>query len=148
LSEGPQEPVRIGAGATVQMAFACENISTDPVGRLSFQNVIDQLNATQFPAGTPSFFAVFGFISTTAQHLVQCRVEVMPQRGSQPIAAQQLQDIPFTPDRPGHRSICGFPGIAWPEPGEYVVRFTTRGQTIASFPIRVVQVQLPTPPAR
>ncbi len=135
--EGTPE-VRIASQISIQMAFACENISTDPQGRMSFQNVIDGLTALNFPAATSSFCAVFGFIRSTPGFLMQCRVEVLPPVGD-PIISQAIQDMAFRPDQGAQRAIVQMPGITWPTPGTYTVRFTSRGETICQFPVRLDQ---------
>lgn len=142
MEEITPEPIRVATGVAVQMAFACENISTDPAGRLSFQNVIDQLNAVTFPAATPSFFAIFSFMRSTPGFLMQCRVEIVPPVGD-PIVSQALQEMAFHSDSLIARAICGLPGIMWPTPGEYIIRFTSMGSPIVAFPLKVNQIQLP-----
>jgi hypothetical protein len=103
---------------TTQMAFACENISTDFAGRMSFQNVIDTLSAATFPAQTPGFFVVFGFASQTAGFLINPRMEIIGPDNAKLVEAKS-QDLPFRPDVPIARAIFGFPGISWPIPGTY-----------------------------
>lgn len=136
------EPIEIASNVAVTMAFACENFTTDPMGRISFNNIIDALTAATFPASTQSFFTVFGLSRKTPGFLLQCKVEVLPPTGT-PLVAQVLQDLSFTSDKPGNRVVSGFPGITWPSPGEFTVKFTSRNNAIASFPIRVLQAQLP-----
>lgn len=129
------------------MAFACENVSTDPFQRITLHNIMDQLNSSEFPTTTPMLFAVFGFQRVIPGFLVQCRVEVVPEAGD-PIAAQTLQDMAFRPDQMTQRAVVGFQGVIWPKAGEYTVRFTSRGVKIASFLLRVVQIQPPIQPGR
>jgi hypothetical protein len=133
-------PIRIATDVSVQMAFACENFSTDPLQRVTFHNIIEQLNSPVFPIATPFIYVVFGFQRTVPGFLVQCKLEVVPPEGD-PIVAQSLQDMAFRPDQMTQRAIVGFQGLVWPNPGEYNVRFSSRGQTIASFYVRAVQVQ-------
>jgi hypothetical protein len=126
----------------VQMAFACENVSTDPMQRVSFHTVVEQLHSPAFPVATPLLYMVFAFQRRMPGFLVQCAIEVIPPQGD-PIAAQAIADLAFRPDQMTQRAIVGFQGILWPSDGEYVVRFTSRGTPIASFVLRVVK----TPPA-
>src|SRR6202011_3232243 len=49
-SPGPTESGFTLGRPTVLMAFACENVSTDFAGRVSFQNLIDALLTPSFPA--------------------------------------------------------------------------------------------------
>jgi hypothetical protein len=121
---------------TIQMAFACENISTDPAGRVSFQNVIDTLNASSFPATTPGFFVVFGFISQTAGFLMRPRVQIIRPNNEMLLEAP-FQDMAFRPDVPIARAILGFPGISWPEPGPYIVTFSANNVVLASFTVTI-----------
>ena len=136
------EPIRIASDVNVQMAFACENFSTDPMQRVTFHNIIEQLNAPQFPIQTGLVYVVFGFQRNVPGFLVQCNVEIVPPTGD-PVASQTLQDLAFRPDQMGQRAIVGFQGTVWPTPGQYTVRFTSRAQTIASFVLSLVQVQPP-----
>lgn len=140
----PPESIRVGTNVSVVMAFACENISTDPAGRVTFHSVIDGLTAVNFPASTAGFWVVFGFVRSVSGFLMKCRVEILPPAGS-PLVSQPIADIAFRPDQLAQRAICGFPGIAWPAPGEYQVRFLSMDRTIASFPLRIAQAQLAAP---
>jgi hypothetical protein len=91
---------------------------------------------------------VFGFVRSMSGFLMKCRVEILPPEGG-PLVAQPIADIAFRPDQLAQRAICGFPGIAWPAPGEYQVRFVSMDRTIAQFPLRIAQAQAqPQPPAR
>jgi hypothetical protein len=134
--------IRIADDVTVQMAFACDDFSTDPFQRITFHNVAEQLNSTVFPANTPMLFAVFGFQRSMPGFLMQCRVEIVPSEG-EPIAAQTLQDMAFRPDQMTQRAIVGFGGVNWPKPGTYTIRFTSRGMTIAAFTIRLNHIPPP-----
>lgn len=135
--------IRIAADdLTVQMAFACDDFSTDPFQRVTFHNIAEQLNSPVFPATTGMLFAVFGFQRTMPGFLMQCRVDILPPEG-EPIAAQALKDIAFRPDQMSQRAVVGFGGVTWPKPGTYTVRFTSRGNTIAAFTIRLTQIAPP-----
>lgn len=136
------EPVRIASDVSITMAFACENFSTDPMQRQTYHNVIDQLNALAFPVQTQQLYVVFAFQRTIPGFLVQCVVDILPPAG-EPIRAQPVQDLAFRPDQMLQRNIVAFFGMTWPTPGEYTVRFTSRGNVVASFIIRLVQVQPP-----
>lgn len=138
------EPIRIASDVSVQLAFACENISTDPMHRVTFHNLIEQLNAPSFPVQTPMLYMVFGFQRMLPGFLLQNRVEILPATG-EPVASQALADLAFRPDQMNQRAIMGFSGIVWPAAGEYTVRFTSRGATIASFVLRLAHVPA-TPP--
>jgi hypothetical protein len=104
--------------------------------RVTFHNVVEQLNAPQFPVQTPMLYTIFGFQRTVPGFLLQNRVEIVPPIGP-PLAAQSLADLAFRPDQLTQRAILGFAGIIWPQAGEYTVRFTSRGSTIASFILRL-----------
>lgn len=135
-------PIRIASDVTIQMAFACENFSTDPFQRVTFHNIVDQLTSNVFPATTGMLFVVFSFQRDMAGFLMQCRVEILPESGD-PIAAQNISDIAFKPDQVSQRAIVGFGAVTWPKPGMYTVRFTSRGETVASFRLRLAQVAPP-----
>jgi hypothetical protein len=146
MQQSGPEPIRITTDANVQMAFACENFSTDPMQRVTFHNIVEQLNAPQFPIQTGLLYVVFGFQRSLPGFLVQCKVEIVPPTG-EPIASQSLQDLAFRPDQMGQRAIVGFQGTVWPMPGQYTVRFASRDKTVASFVLTVAQVQPQAPPA-
>ena len=135
MSEGPEVVL---LAPTVQMAFACENISTDPGGRVTFVNVVDALYAATFPASTASFFAIFGFVSQRAGFLMKPKIEIVGEAGT--VATAVLQDMTFKPDAPVARAIVGFPGITWPVAGNYVVKFFANNEVRASFSITVMPV--------
>lgn len=125
------------------MAFACANISQDLQQRLFIHEIIDQLNAVAFPVLTPSLYVIFSFQRNLPGFLLDCVVDVVPESGD-PVASQTLQDVVFRPAQPNNRQIIGFSGITWPKPGNYVVRFRSRGNTIASFVLPLILVQPPT----
>lgn len=141
------EPIVIADDVSVTMAFACENFSQDPQQRLYFHTVVDQLNALTFPIVTPSLIVVFSFQRSLPGFLMQCVVDIVPNNGD-PVASQPLNDVVFKPDQPNSRQIVILAGITWPRPGNYVVRFRSRGKTLASFVLPVVQVQLAGPTKR
>jgi hypothetical protein len=131
---------RIADDVTVQMAFACDGFSTDPFQRVTFHNIAERINSPVFPAATGMLFVVFGFQRSVPGFLMQCRVEILPPQG-EPIAAQAIADMAFRPDQMSQRAVVGFGGVTWPQSGAYTVRFTSRGKTIASFTIELVEVQ-------
>jgi len=138
--------IRVADDVTVQMAFACDNFSTDPFGRVTFHNIAEQLTSPVFPVTTGMLFVVFGFQRSLPGFLMQCRVEILPEQG-EPIAAQAIADIAFRPDQMSQRAVVGFGGVTWPGPGVYTVRFTSRGRTLAAFTIRLTQAQQQPPPS-
>ncbi len=146
---GTDEPVefRIANDVTVQMAFACDDFSTDPFQRVTFHNVAERINSPIFPATTGMVFVVFGFQRSMPGFLMQCRVEILPSQG-EPIATQAIADMAFRPDQMSQRAVVGFGGITWPNPGPYMVRFTSRGKTIASFTLELAAMQPPPPSAQ
>jgi hypothetical protein len=127
---------------TIQMAFACENISTDPTGRLTFVNVVDGLFAPIFPASTASLFAIFGFVSQTAGFLLKPKIEVTAEDGTV-VASAVLQDMAFKPDAPVARAIVGFPGITWPAGGNYMFKFFANNVVRASFSVKISPIPTP-----
>lgn len=137
--------IRVADDVTVQMAFACENFSTDPFGRVTFHSISEQINSPVFPMTTGMLFVVFGFHRAMPGFLMQCRIEILPEAG-EPIAAQAIADIAFRPDQMTQRAVVGFGGITWPKPGTYTVRFTSRGRTLCAFSMNLVQVKPQNPP--
>ena len=101
------------------MAFACENVASDPGGPVSFQNIMDGIAAVEFPAPTGRWFAIFCFISDVAQTITNCRVVVAPERG-EAIAQTALKDLTFTADSQISRNVVAFQGLTWPYPGRYL----------------------------
>lgn len=142
---GKDEPVefRIANDVNVQMAFACDDFSTDPFQRVTFHNIAERINSPIFPATTGMLFVVFGFQRSMPGFLMQCRVEILPAHG-EPIATQAIADMAFRPDQMSQRAIVGFGGVTWPNPGLYTVRFTSRAKTISSFTLELAAVQPPT----
>jgi hypothetical protein len=121
------------------MAFACENVASDPGGPVSFQNIMDGIAAVEFPAPTGRWFAIFCFISDVAQTITNCRVVVAPERG-EAIAQTALKDLTFTADSQISRNVVAFQGLTWPFPGRYLIRFiANRDDVLASFPMLVYQ---------
>jgi len=121
------------------MAFACENVTSDPGGPVSFQNVMDGIAAADFPAPTGRWFAIFCFLSQVEKTVTNCRVVIAYQSG-EVIAQQALKDMTFTADNPVSRNVVRFHGLAWPYPGGYFIKFiANRDDVLASFPMWVQQ---------
>jgi hypothetical protein len=120
----------------VQMAFACENVTSDQ-GAVTFQNILDGIAADDFPARSGRWFAVFCFFSQGPQTVTNCRVVIEDQKGEQ-IAAQALKDLTFTPENPISRNVVSFQGLSWPFPGGYLIKFVAnRDDVLAYFPMWV-----------
>jgi hypothetical protein len=136
------DPVVLPDTVSVTMALACENFSQDPQQRIYLHTVIDQLNAVAFPVTTNAFFVIFAFQRKSPGFLMQCKIDIVPENG-EPVASQVLKDVVFSPDSPTSRQIVGFAGVTWPKPGNYVVRFLSRGKVIASFVLPLAQIKLP-----
>jgi len=124
----------------IQMAFACENVSSAPGGAVTFQNVMDGVAAADFPAATGRWFAIFCFFSEGAQNVANCRVIIEDAKGEM-IAQQGLKDMTFTPENPISRNVVRFHGLSWPYPGGYLVKFiANRDDVLAYFPMWVQHV--------
>lgn len=123
----------------IQMAFACEGVSNDMFQRVSFNNVIDQLNAVSFPVTTPQLFVVFGFEASIPGILSDVNVIIESPSGGDPVIKARLNDVPLTPDRPYARLVSGFGGIVWPAPGRYPVKLTCGKRVLASFTLDVTK---------
>ncbi len=121
----------------VQMAFACEDVTSEAGGPVTFKNVMDGVVASDFPAPTGRWFAIFCFFSLEAQHLANCRVVIEHGKGEL-VAEKALKDVDFTPNNPISRNVLSFQGLQWPYPGGYLVKFLANGDdVIAYFPIWV-----------
>lgn len=132
---------------SVQMAFACENVTSDPGLPVSFHNVMDGIGAPDFPATTGRWFAVFCFSSPVEQTVGNCRV-VIEDEGGEAIAQTRLKDLNFTADSQTSRNVVGFQGLAWPYPGRYSIKFiANRDDVLATFPILVQHAPSPDEPA-
>jgi len=120
------------------MAFACENVASDPGGGpVSFQNVMDGIASPDFPAPTGRWFAIFCFFSQVEMTISNCRVSIENQRG-EIIAQKTLKDMTFTPTHQIARNAVAFQGFAWPYPGHYLIKFVAnRDDVLASFPMWV-----------
>jgi hypothetical protein len=124
------------------MAFACENVTSEPGGPVSFQNVVDGIAAGDFPAPTGRWFAIFCFFSQVERTIANCRVVIADERG-EVIAQRALKDLTFTADGQMSRNVVGFQGLAWPYPGRYFIKFiANRDDVLASFPMLVQQAPL------
>ena len=127
----------------IQMAFACDGVSQDMFQRVTFSNVIDDLNAPRFPIQTAQLFIIFGFEANIPQIISRVKVSIEAP-GGQKLAEQALQDMAFTTDRYRHRLISGFVGLIWPAEGRYTCKATSGDRVLASFTITLRQI--PTPP--
>jgi|GEM_PF-2297806 len=128
---------------SVQMAFACENVSSDSGGPVTFQNVMDGIAAADFPAPTGRWFAIFCFFSQVEKTVKNCRVAIADQRG-EVIAQTGLKDMRFTPESQIARNAVAFHGFAWPHPGLYFIKFiANRDDVLASFPMWVQHAPSP-----
>ena len=128
---------------SVQMAFACENVSSDSGGPVSFQNVMDGIAAADFPAPTGRWFAIFCFFSQVEKTIKNCRVGIADERG-EVIAQTGLKDLTFTPKSQIARNAVAFQGFAWPYPGRYLIKFiANRDDVLASFPMWVQHAPSP-----
>ncbi len=127
----------------VQMAFACEDVTSESGGPVTFKNVMDGIVASDFPAPTGRWFAIFCFFSVEAQHFANCRVVVEHENGES-VAEKTLRDLDFTPHNPISRNVVSFQGLQWPYPGGYVVKCMADGDNIlAYFPIWVQHAPAP-----
>jgi hypothetical protein len=120
------------------MAFACESVSHEPESPISFNNIMDGIEAADFPAPTPRWFAVFCFFSPVASTLTNCRVVIEDARG-EPIAQARLRDVRFTAESQISRTVVGFQGVVWPYPGRYFVKFITGTDSVLAFFPMMVQ---------
>jgi hypothetical protein len=125
------------------MAFACENVTGDPGGPVSFQNVMDGIGAPDFPALTGRWLAIFSFSIQADLTLPNCRV-IVAHEGGEVIAQTQLKDLRFSANSPVSRSVVAFQGLTWPHPGRYLITFiANRTDVLASFPMLVQHVPAP-----
>jgi hypothetical protein len=121
------------------MAFACENVTSEPGGPVSFQNIMDGVAAGDFPAPTGRWFAIFCFFSQVEHTIANCRVVIADESG-EVIAQRALKDLTFTADSQISRNVVGFQGLTWPYPGRYLIKFiANRDDVLASFPMLVQQ---------
>ena len=123
----------------VMMAFACEKVSSEPGKPISFENMLDGIEAADFPAPSNPFFAVFCFYDNRESTISKCRVLVGHESGE--IVAQiSVKDLRFARDRPISRNVVRFQHLTWPYPGWYEVKFMANGDDVlAIFPLLVQQ---------
>lgn len=122
---------------SVMMAFACESVSAEPASPISFNNILDGIEAADFPAPTGRWFAVFCFYSPAEGSVGNCRVTVAHQSGEM-IAQTGVKNLTFTQSNPISRNIVNFQGFAWPYPGWYLIKFVAERDTVlATFPMLV-----------
>ena len=123
------------------MAFACESVASDPGKPISFNHVLDGIEAPDFPVMSGRWFAVFCFYSPEEMTIGNCRVIIEHESG-EPVAQTKVKDVTFTPDQPLSRNMVGFQGFAWPYPGWYTVKFLAERDTLlAVFPMLVQHAQ-------
>lgn len=119
------------------MAFACENVAAEPGAPISFQNVLDGIEAPDFPAPTARWFAIFCFYSSQEGTIPNCRVVISHESG-EAVAQTAVKDLRFTASSPISRNMVAFGGLAWPYPGWYYVKFIAeRDSLLAVFPMWV-----------
>ena len=133
------------AETTATLAVACQNISTDPGGRLTLHELTDNLAALQFPVQTARLYAAFGFVRSEPGILIANRVEVANDAGHV-LGAYDFPDVVFPADQPFQRVVAALTGVIWPAPGTYLIRFSSRGVVPASFPVLALQVVMPNMP--
>ncbi|MGH7660563.1 MAG: hypothetical protein ACRENA_06570 [Vulcanimicrobiaceae bacterium] len=125
----------------VMMAFACETVSAEPGKPISFENMLDGIDAEQFPAPTGRWFAVFCFYSREAGAIGNCRVIVEHEKGDI-VAQNSVKDLRFGEQQPISRNVVVFQHFAWPYPGWYQVRFLAgRDTELAVFPMLIQHVE-------
>jgi hypothetical protein len=125
------------------MAFACENVTSDPGTPFSFQNIMDGIAASEFPAPTGRWFAIFCFFSPVERTVANCRI-IVADEDDEIIAQKALKDLTFSADGPTSRNVVAFQGLVWPHPGRYFVRFVAnREDVLAYFPMLVQVAPLP-----
>jgi hypothetical protein len=129
----------------VQMAFACENVSSEAGGPVSFQNVMDGIAADEFPAPSGRWCAIFCFFSDVAGKVGNCRVVIDDERG-EILAQTSVKDMTFTAGDQMSRNVVRFQGLAWPYPGRYFVKFiANKNDVLAFFPMWVQPAPEPPP---
>lgn len=122
---------------SVMMAFACENVSSEPGKPISFQHILDGIEAADFPAPTARWLAVFCFYGDEETTVPNCRVVIEHESGEM-VAQAGVKDLRFTRNNPISRNVVGFSGFAWPYPGWYQVKFLVERDTVlARFPMLV-----------
>lgn len=133
------------SSTNVLMAFACENIQSEPAAPVSFQNIMDGIAAGDFPAPTGRWFAVFCFFCPVESTLTNCRVVIEDGHGDL-LAQTRIKDVRFTAESTVSRTVVGFQGVVWPFPGRYFVKFITGTDAVlALFPMLVQHAPNPEP---
>jgi hypothetical protein len=139
MNVGNGEVAPGGGAITVTLAVGCENISHDPNGRVTLHELTEQLASAAFPATTQRLYAVFGFVRDQPGLLIANRIEVVSASGTL-IGMVEFPDVVFRADQPSQRVLGSLAGISWPEPGDYSVRFVSRGNVVAAFPMRILKI--------
>jgi hypothetical protein len=122
---------------SVMMAFACERVSAEPGTPTTFHNMLDGIEAPDFPAPTAQFVGVFAFYSSDPMTIKNCRV-IVEHEGGEMVAQTKVRDLNFAQNTPISRNVVGFHGFAWPYPGWYRVKFVADKDTVlATFPLLV-----------
>lgn len=104
---------------------------------MTFENVLDGLVASDFPAPTERWFAIFCFFSEEPRQISNCRVVIEYEKGEL-IAQRAVRDIAFTPAQPISRNVVQIQGLSWPYPGGYLVKFVANtDDVLAYFPFWV-----------
>ena len=122
---------------SVMMAFACESVTIEPGSPTSFNNILDGIEAADFPAPTGRWFAVFCFYRQAEGGIGNCRVVVTHDSG-EVVAQTAVKSLTFTANNPISRNVVNFQGLAWPYPGWYAISFVAeRDSVLAAFPMLV-----------
>jgi hypothetical protein len=121
----------------VMMAFACEDVASEPGKPISFQHVLDGIEAADFPAPTGRWFAVFCFYNPFEREIDNCRVLISHESGEL-VAQMAVRALRFTENGPLSRNVVAFSGFTWPYPGWYHVDFVAgKDDVLATFPMLV-----------
>ena len=122
----------------LQSSLVCEDVLTNPAGRLTLYNVSFTLFADAWPALFPRLVVVNTWRTDEVGEHVDERVSVLAPDGSTSVADGLASfDVPPQAE---HSQISAFRGVTFPVPGVYRVQVWRNGEMAMTYPLTLVDV--------
>jgi|SRR5437879_2690355 len=130
--------------ATVEYMHICDYAFVDQGNKPCVIGVYSGITAQAFPATHPQLFLAIQFRGT-AHELIPFTVEIGRPNGD--ILWRSPETSPHASTEGGAFVAMNIVGAQFPEPGRYVVKILSAGQTLVSQSLRLSLVQQPGPQA-